>query len=69
MQRRAEGVGILAEAILIGRVESPVFDRFEKLTQESLLDYPPDSDSSNNINAYVSLKDSMGIPMKVEDPE
>lgn len=44
LQRRRESTAVLAEAILAGRVESPVFARFEKLTEESVLDHPADGE-------------------------
>jgi hypothetical protein len=46
IQRQRECRAVLAEAILIGRVESPVFDRFE-----------PDADGSNSDEAYVAFKE------------
>ncbi|WP_157544977.1 hypothetical protein [Microtetraspora fusca] len=69
MQRRSESAGILAEAILVGRVESPVFARFEKLTQESLLDLATNDDGSNSDDAYVPFKDSLGFMVDSRDSD
>ncbi|MEV4376959.1 hypothetical protein [Streptosporangium sp. NPDC049644] len=38
LRKRREGLYILAESMLAGRVESPVFERLERITEASLLD-------------------------------